>query len=147
MTTRVTNHEKKPTGSLFPGRAVDIQIVQSSDSAVISCLQAVLIGRLWKLVSQLKSLARGEREATARLIGHMAELDARGLYRAAGFSSLFTYCCEVLRLSEPGLQPHRGGEGGAEFPVILPMLGEGSLSLATARLLASHLTAENLPHL
>jgi hypothetical protein len=101
MTTRVTNHEKKPTGSLFPGRAVDIQIVQSSDSAVISCLQAVLIGRLWKLVSQLKSLARGEREATARLIGHMAELDARGLYRAAGFSSLFTYCCEVLRLTEP----------------------------------------------
>ena len=33
------------------------------------------------------------------------------------------------------------------FPVILPMLGEGSLSLATVRLLASHLTAENLPRL
>jgi len=29
------------------------------------------------------------------------------------------------------------------FPVILEMLGEGSLSLATVRLLASHLTAEN----
>lgn len=44
-----------------------------------------------ELESQLKSLARGEREATARLIAHLAEFDERRLYRAAGFPSLFNY--------------------------------------------------------
>jgi hypothetical protein len=67
---------------------------------------------------------------------------------AAGFSSLFTYCCEVLRLSEPAAYNRiEVARAARRFPVILPMLGEGSLSLATVRLLASHLTAENLPRL
>ena len=99
-----------------------------------------------ELLAQLKSFARGEREATARLIAHLAELEARGLYRAFGFSSLFSYCCEVLRLSEPAAYNRiEVARAARRFPVILPMLGEGLLSLATVRLLASHLTAENLP--
>jgi hypothetical protein len=44
------------------------------------------------LIAQVKALARCEREATACLIAHLAELDARRLYLPAGFSSLFTYC-------------------------------------------------------
>jgi hypothetical protein len=101
-----------------------------------------------ELLSQLKSLARAEREATARLIAHLAELDTRCLYRAAGFSSLFAYCCEVLHLSEPAAYNRiEVARAARRFPVILPMLGEGSLSLATVRLLASQLTAENLPRL
>jgi len=74
----------------------------------------------------------------------LAELDARRLYLAAGFSSLFSYCCTVLHLSEPAaynrIEAARAARG---FPVVLPMLGEGTLSLATVRLLSSHLTAEN----
>src|SRR6185295_17206675 len=101
-----------------------------------------------ELVSQLKSLARAECDATARLVAHLAELDTRRLYRAAGFSSLFTYCCEVLRMSEPAAYNRiEVARAARRFPVILPMLGEGSMSLATVRLLASHLTAENLPRL
>jgi hypothetical protein len=96
------------------------------------------------LVSQVKSLARSEREATATLIAHLAELDARRLYLGAGFSSLFTYCCEVLHLSEPAAYNRiEAARAARRFPVILPILGEGSLSLATVRLLASNLTAEN----
>ena len=96
------------------------------------------------LVSQVKFLARYERDATATLIAHLAELDARRLYLAAGFSSLFAYCCEVLRLSEPAAYNRiEAARAARRFPVILPMLGEGSLSLATVRLLASNLTAEN----
>jgi hypothetical protein len=34
------------------------------------------------------------------LIIHLAEFDQRRLYLPAGFSSLFAYCIEVLRLSE-----------------------------------------------
>src|SRR6059036_3675075 len=96
------------------------------------------------LVAQVKSLARHEREATASLIAHLAELDARRLYLGAGFSSLFTYCVEVLRLSEPAAYNRiEAARAARRFPVILQMLREGSLSLATVRLLASHLTADN----
>jgi hypothetical protein len=100
------------------------------------------------LVARVKSLARCEREATASLIAHLAELDARRLYLGAGFSSLFTYCCSVLHLSEPATYNRiEAARAARRFPVILGMLGEGSLSLATVRLLASHLTAENRPEL
>src|SRR5713101_1466444 len=66
------------------------------------------------------------------------------LYLGAGFSSLFTYCCEVLHLSEPAAYNRiEAARAARRFPVILRMLGEGSLSLATVRLLASHLTDDN----
>jgi hypothetical protein len=96
------------------------------------------------LVVAVKSLARCEREATASLIAHLAELDARQLFLGAGFSSLFTYCCEVLRLSEPAAYNRiEAARAAKRFPVILRMLGEGSLSVATVRLLSPHLTLEN----
>lgn len=96
------------------------------------------------LVVAVKSLARCEREATASLIAHLAELDGRRLYLAAGFSSLFTYCCEVLRLSEPAAYNRiEAARAAKRLPVILQMVGEGSLSVATVRFLSPHLTAEN----
>src|SRR5882762_2389326 len=96
------------------------------------------------LIDQVKVLARCEREATASLIAHLAELDARRLYLGAGFSSLFTYCCEVLHLSEPAAYNRiEAARAARRWPVILGMVGEGALSLATVRLLSSHLTAEN----
>src|SRR6266568_3038208 len=96
------------------------------------------------LVAKVKLLAHGEREANATLIDHLAELDARRLYLSEGFSSLFNYCCEVLRLSEPAAYNRiEVARVARAFPVILPMLAEGTLSLATVRLLASQLTAEN----
>jgi hypothetical protein len=96
------------------------------------------------LVAAVNSLARCEREATAGLLAHLAELDARRLYLAAGFSSLFTYCCTVLHLSEPAVYNRiEAARTARRFPAVLPMLGEGALSLATVRLLSAHLTAEN----
>ena len=97
-----------------------------------------------ELEAQLKALARGEQEATARLISRLAEFDARRLYLPAGFSSLFNYCCEVLRLSEPAAYNRiEVARAARRFPDILQMLGEGSLGLATVRLLAPQLTADN----
>jgi hypothetical protein len=96
------------------------------------------------LVAAVKALARREQEATASLLAHLAELDARRLYLGAGFSSLFTYCGEVLHLSEPAAYNRiEAARVARRFPIILPMLAEGALSLATIRLLGSHLTAEN----
>ena len=96
------------------------------------------------LTARVNALARREQEATALLIAHLAEFDRRRLYLGVGFSSLFTYCCEVLRLSEPAAYNRiEVARAARSFPAILPLLGEGSLSLATVRLLAPHLTSEN----
>ena len=52
------------------------------------------------LLLEVRRLAGGEREATARLIAALGELDARRLYLGEGCASLFTYCTQVLHLSE-----------------------------------------------
>jgi hypothetical protein len=82
-----------------------------------------------ELEAELKALARDEQEAAARLISRLVEFDARRLYLPAGFSSLFNYCCEVLRLSEPAAYNRiEVARTARRFPDILQMLGEGSLS-------------------
>jgi len=97
-----------------------------------------------ELMAEVKRLAQCERETTAHLIAHLAELDARQLYLAAGFSSLFTYCTEVLRLSEHETYNRiEAARAARRFPVILDMLGNASLNLTTVRLLAPHLTDDN----
>jgi hypothetical protein len=53
------------------------------------------------LLARLPVLAGNEREATVELLAHLAALDLRpSLYAAEGHGSLFTYCTQVLRLSE-----------------------------------------------
>jgi hypothetical protein len=97
-----------------------------------------------QLVAKVTSLARCEHEATARLIAHLVEFDARRLHLGAGFSSLFTYCCEVLGLSEhEAYNRIVAARAARKFPVILDMLVEGRLNLTAVRLLAPHLTGAN----
>jgi hypothetical protein len=53
-----------------------------------------LLIRIGRLVGQ-------EREATVELVAHLAALELRPcLYAAQGYSSLFAYCTQALRLSE-----------------------------------------------
>jgi hypothetical protein len=67
------------------------------------------------LLSAVRSLAAGERQATARLIAALAELDGRRIYLGEGCSSLFTYCTQVLHLSEHAASDgsRRRGQPGA----------------------------------
>src|SRR4029079_5866288 len=95
------------------------------------------------LTAELGRLAYGEREATAALIVHLAEFDARRLYEGAGYSSMFQYGRAVLRMSEDAVYNRIGGARAARrFPAIVDMLVSGALSPTTARLPARHLTAE-----
>ena len=97
-----------------------------------------------ELVTEVQRLARVEREATAQLVAHLAELDARRLYLGAGFPSLFTYCTEVLRLAEHATYNRiEAARAARRFPVVLELLGKGSLNLTSVRLLAPHLTDDN----
>ncbi len=97
-----------------------------------------------ELLARVTQLARREWEATAALIAHLAELDARRLYLAEGCSSLFTYCTQVLHLSEHAAYGRiEAARAVRKFPIILEMLAEGSVTLTAVGLLAPHLTPEN----
>src|SRR5512145_1079880 len=97
-----------------------------------------------ELLEQVKRLAEHEREATAALVAHLAELDARRLYLAEGCSSLFTYCVQVLHLSEHAAYGRiEAARAARRHPVVLERLADGSVTLTTVTLLAPHLTPEN----
>ncbi len=97
-----------------------------------------------ELTAELSRLARCEREATAALIVHLAEFDARRLFEGAGYSSLFRYCRKVLHLSEDAVYNRiKTARAARRYPVIVSRLESGDLSLTTVRLLAPRLTPEN----
>ena len=96
------------------------------------------------LIDELKSAAARERGAIARLIGLLAELDARRLYLGEGCSSLFTYCTQVLRLSEHAAYGRiEAARVARKFPVVLDLLAEGAVTLTTLTLLGPLLTPDN----
>src|SRR5258707_6232145 len=82
------------------------------------------------LLARLAALAGKEREASVELVAHLAELDTRSsLYAAHGHGSLFTYCTEVLRLSEDAACNRiYAARACRRFPVILGALASGALS-------------------
>ena len=53
-----------------------------------------------ELLTEIHHAARSERGATTHLIALLMELDSRRLYLREGYSSMFTYCTQALRLSE-----------------------------------------------
>ncbi len=97
-----------------------------------------------EIVARLRDLASSERDTMAHLIAHLAELEARDLHLKAGYGSLFVYCRDALALSEhESYNRIEAARAGRRFPMILEMLAEGSVNLATVRLLAPHLTRDN----
>jgi hypothetical protein len=97
-----------------------------------------------QLLAEVKALVAEERDATARLIASLAELDARRLYLGEGFPSLFAYCTEALHLSEHAAYNRiEAARAARKWPVILQMLADGSVTLTVVRLLIPSLTADN----
>ena len=85
-----------------------------------------------------------ERQTTADLLALLAELDSRKLYLGEGCSSLFTYCTQVLHLSEPAAYSRiTAARVARRFPIVLVRLADGDLTLTSVSLLAAHLTDEN----
>ena len=97
-----------------------------------------------QLLERVKTLASRERRATADLIASLAEIDKRRLYRPQGYPSLFAYCTECLHLSEHAAYLRiEAARAAREFPLVLDLLIDGSITLTTVSLLKRHLTAEN----
>jgi len=97
-----------------------------------------------ELVARVKSLVARERDATAHLVAHLAEMDTRDVHLREGYESLYVYCRDALGLSE-GESYNRieVARAARRFPVILEMLAAGAVNLTAARLLAPHLTPAN----
>jgi hypothetical protein len=97
-----------------------------------------------ELLIEVRRLAELERQTTAHLIASLAELDARRLYLAQGCSSLFTYCTQILRLSEHAAYGRiEAARAARRFPAVLELLANGAVTLTAVGLLAPHLTPQN----
>src|SRR5262245_58220564 len=93
------------------------------------------------VLRSLRTNNEQELASTADLLADLAEVDARRLYRPAGYSSMFTYCVEVLRRSEVAAYKRiRAARAARRFPVIFDMLAKGRMNLSGLVLLAPYLT-------
>jgi hypothetical protein len=97
-----------------------------------------------ELLERTTRAAGAARHATAELLALIGELDARRLYLGEGCSSLFTYCTQVLHLSEHAAY-HRieAARAARRFPLILDLVADGSVTLTTVAMLRPHLTEDN----
>jgi len=96
------------------------------------------------LAAEVLRLAGCERTTTAELIASLAEFDRRRLYLEFGFKSLFTYCFEVLHLSQHAAYGRiEAARAARKFPCVLRLIEEGRLTLTNLCLLSPHLTPAN----
>jgi len=96
-----------------------------------------------ELLQRLAGLLKQSRRVESVLIAHIAEVDARRLYaRDAG--SMFTYCTQILHLSEHEAYARIAvGRASRKYPALLTMLSDGRLHLSGICKLVPHLTAAN----
>jgi hypothetical protein len=96
------------------------------------------------LLQSLHRLVDLQRCATADIVLHLAEMDARRLHAKKGFPSLFSYCVEELRFSEDeACRRIEAARLGRRFPQILELLKTGTVTLTVLGLLKPHLTYDN----
>ncbi|HUQ41246.1 MAG TPA: hypothetical protein VM052_01975 [Candidatus Limnocylindrales bacterium] len=98
-----------------------------------------------KLLADLAALVSADRQTTAMLIAHIAEVDARELFKPAACSSMHAYCTRVLDLSaDAAFTRIRAARAGRAFPQIFDAIADGRLHLSGVVLLAPHLRADNV---
>lgn len=96
------------------------------------------------LLAATTQAAADERRATGQLVALLSEVDARKLYLGQGCSSLFTYCTQVLHLSEHAAYGRiEAARAARQYPLVLERLLSGELTLTAVGLLRQHLTPEN----
>jgi hypothetical protein len=96
------------------------------------------------LLSEVKRLVKADRELGEALLVHLGEVDARKLYLASGYSSMYEYCRSELGMSEAEAYLRMlAAKVGRQFPLVLERFGSGGVHLSAIKLLAPHLTQDN----
>ena len=97
-----------------------------------------------ELLRRLSELLRNSRRVESDLVAHIAEVDARRLYAREAASSMFTYCTEVLNLSEHEAYLRiAAARASRKYPMLLAMLSDGRIHLSGIGKLAPHLNDAN----
>ena len=97
-----------------------------------------------QLLSGLASIVDRRNQITAEFLAYLAELDARQLFLDLGFSSLFEYCVEELKLCESTAGRHiAAARVCRDHPEVFGMVASGALHASALSLMKKHLTAEN----
>src|SRR5690349_15866210 len=100
------------------------------------------------LLADLAVLVTADRQTTAALLAHIAEVETRRLYLPAACASMHTYCMRVLHLAEDAAWKRiRAARIAGQFPQIFGAIADGRLHMSGVLLLASHLTHDNADEL
>src|SRR5262245_18710465 len=101
-----------------------------------------------QLLAEVQQLVTRDRQTTAEVIRALIAIDAQRLYLREGCPSLYAYCTQVLHMDD-GAAYNRieTARAARRVPALLEAIGDGSLTLSSARLLAPHLTLENYAEL
>jgi 5-methylcytosine-specific restriction endonuclease McrA len=97
------------------------------------------------LVAETKRAAETERRSTVELLRLLIEVERRALHLALGYSSMFAYCTRALLLSEQAAYKRiTAARAAIRYPAMLQRLAEGAVTLSSVKVLAPHLTDENV---
>ena len=89
------------------------------------------------LLRDLAALLARDRITTATLLAHIAEVDARKLYRPAGYPSMHAYCVDELHLSEDAAKKRiQAARASRQLPMLFTALAEGRLHVGALCMLA-----------
>jgi hypothetical protein len=98
------------------------------------------------LLTATRHLVGRSNQLLAALLGHLSEVEARGIHRTRACSSLYSYCIYELRFSEDeAFRRVAASRLVRRFPALLDAVASGELHLTGLLMLGPHLTAENLP--
>jgi hypothetical protein len=100
------------------------------------------------LLADLAALVTKDREATAVLLAHLAEVDARRLFLPAACTSMHVYCTRVLHFSDDAAYKRiRAARAAYRFPALFEAIADGRLHLSGIGLLAAYFTDDNIDEL
>ena len=100
------------------------------------------------LLADLSALVAADRQTTAALLAHIAEVDARQLYLPAACASMHVYCVRALHIAEEvAFKRIRAARAARRFPQIFAAIADGRLHVSGVVLLAPHLTDDNADEL
>ena len=101
-----------------------------------------------ELLREFRVLLVNDRRSTAELLAYIGEIQARGLFRARGCSSMFKYCVHMLHMSEDmAWKRTQVARLARHFPVILDMIADGRLHLTAVVKLLPHRLAPDFDRL
>lgn len=84
----------------------------------------------------------------AEALADLGEIEARGLYRAQGYPSMYAFCVGRCHMTEQAaLKRISAARAAREFPAVFEALANGRLHLTAVVTLASKLTPENTQEL